>query len=196
MAQVLHQMSLLVSGNLLRNRYVAKQVVWKAFPDHDGEARRFIYRMREDEEHYPKAIVDIRSAWQPDASQVEAPVVDQFSIEPDFREGLYAFRVDACPTRWSYENGKRRIVIRDYDGQIEWLRRQTQPIGKLMSARVTNTEEISSTKEKRVNVRMVFATFQGFIDVTNPDALFDAYGNGIGRGRAWGAGMLSVRPCA
>lgn len=60
---------------------------------------------------------------------------------------------------------------------------------------VSHIQKLSFTKEKgRRNIEMVTARFDGVLRVTNPDALRAALVGGIGHGKGFGCGLLTLMP--
>jgi CRISPR system Cascade subunit CasE len=53
---------------------------------------------------------------------------------------------------------------------------------------------VTGTRENKPGLRLALTRYDGIATITNPDALRTALLNGIGRGRAFGAGLLTVAP--
>lgn len=103
----------------------------------------------------------------------------------------------------------RRIYIADPEEQLEWLRRKGEQHGfAIMSVDADSgildtmvTREVTmrgwknvNNGEERVTLTLRGCTFRGRLQVTNKSRFMDAIANGIGSGKAYGFGMLSVAP--
>lgn len=105
---------------------------------------------------------------------------------------------------------RRRIAIHKEDEQIEWLARQGERYGfKLSNLKVNQTVyNVISQKEGKLEFnkpsangvgsthRVTYgsAVFEGVLVVTDSDQFQNALFNGIGQGKAYGFGLLSIAP--
>ena len=125
---------------------------------------------------------------------------------------VLAFRLRANPTRKidtktgadrRRRNGKR-VELRGEEAQLEWLRRKSEQAGfQVLSVRadpyVPNVRAIHGTKAtgKRPGTaatRLTLASvlFEGMLRVTNTEKFRRALEQGVGTGKAYGFGLLSV----
>lgn len=103
----------------------------------------------------------------------------------------------------------RRVYISDPGEQLEWLRRKAEQHGfEVVSVDAENgipdataDREVTmrgwknvGNGEGRVTLTLRGCTFRGRLRVTNRSRFLDAISNGIGSGKAYGFGMLSVAP--
>jgi len=113
----------------------------------------------------------------------------------------WSFRLCANPVEHRYIAGKRGKVYacRSKTEQFEWLRRQAEKSGFLVEEcsiigdtwiSFDKPARDSATGFNRVRIRAV--TFAGVLTVTNADAFRRALTQGIGRGKAYGCGLLTV----
>lgn len=133
-----------------------------------------------------------------------------------------AFRLRANPTKRvgksderahekykRYEKGanRRRVELRTDEEKIEWLRRKGADAGfRLAGVRIketiANVATIADGKiksfRKDAEKPMTFgaATFEGVLEVTDADKFREALKTGIGTGKAYGFGLLSVAKSA
>ena len=123
------------------------------------------------------------------------PLLDR--IQPG---SIWRFRLTANPTMSipcpGEERGKvKAITIAAH--QREWLIRQAQRHGFLLLQDrfdvVRSEWRIFHNKGRTVSV--LSATFEGVLTVDNPKAFVDALLLGIGRGKAYGMGLLTVMSC-
>lgn len=121
----------------------------------------------------------------------------------------YAFRITANPTHRLTEGGRKQIVgHRTVEHQRRWLVEKstshgfavlpatiegtgdlTPPLALTLSDRQTSTFRRNGSK-----VTLVTARFDGALIVTNDDAFRRTLGHGIGRGKGYGCGLLTVLP--
>ena len=105
------------------------------------------------------------------------------------------------------ENGKnrRRVELRTDDEKIEWLRRKGLDAGfRLANARIKETvANVAAVAGGKIKSRrsdadkpMTFgaATFEGILEVTDAEKFRQSLKQGIGTGKAYGFGLLSVAP--
>lgn len=123
----------------------------------------------------------------------------------------FYFRVRVNPTKRTFE-GKdkrgRRVELCGQEALVSWLNRKSERHGFRLHETLSNGEEVpqysvSVTEEPKVrgwrdNKRMTFgsASFNGVLRVTDEDALRAAVLGGLGTGKAYGFGLLSLAPLA
>jgi len=147
------------------------------------------------------------------------PAVKEVTLEFHTDQRLH-FRLCANPTRRlgkgaEYNKGKR-VGIYDEEAQIEWLKRKAEMGGfYLHQVQVSRDQRYAIEKTiphkvteesagKRFTVRQSPDTlhnlmlhsvqFDGILQVTDPVAFLTAIQVGIGSGKAFGFGLLSVAP--
>ncbi len=121
------------------------------------------------------------------------------------------FRLRANPTKKvdtkSSPDGQRRngrrVDLRTEPQQMEWLSRRADdsgfrlvPVGPGSDARavrVGTSEKLRGRTASRL-VTLAGVLFEGLLEVTDPDNLRLAIREGIGPGKAFGCGLLSVAP--
>lgn len=101
----------------------------------------------------------------------------------------YRFRLFANPT--VTRNGKRLGLVSE-DAQLEWLTRQGERHGfKVEVALVTGSELLLSRKQD-TRISLLKACFEGRLQAQDSTALAAALRAGIGPGKAFGCGLLSL----
>lgn len=124
-------------------------------------------------------------------------------VEPQFRpRQILLFRLLANPTkrlgkRYGAAKGKR-VGIYAPDAQLAWLRRKGQQGGfRIISAQLdkerlqrgsVHREEISHT------LKLYTVRIEGILQVIDPDLFLKTVRAGIGSGKAFGCGLLSLAP--
>lgn len=104
---------------------------------------------------------------------------------------IYRFRLRANPI--VFRNGKRFGLIGE-DAQVAWLSRQARRYGfRIESVLVTGSQVMTAFKMgKPITLRT--ATFDGMLECTDAELLQSALLRGVGRGKAFGLGLLSLAP--
>ena len=126
------------------------------------------------------------------------------------REGqVLRFRLRANPTRKietkSTPDGQRRngrrVDLRTEQLQLEWLARRAEqagfalvpalPDGDVPAVRVGAMEKVTG-RRRRISLATVL--FDGLLEVTDPGLFRQAIAAGIGPGKAFGCGLMSIAP--
>jgi len=189
-----------------------------AFPDISNDAARaalgILYRV-EDAVAPPQVLV--QSAAAPDWSALprdsilsDPHVLRIDQVYASLEEGQnFRFRLRANPTKRVFREtprggrswvGKRVNLIREED-QIAWLQRKAEA-GGFDLLRVTTARDVPNvrtsaqprTRGRRDGRQLTFGSvlFDGELRVTDPDRLRDTLKSGIGSGKAYGFGLLSI----
>ncbi len=113
-------------------------------------------------------------------------------FDPVFSPGqLLRFRLHANPT--VSRAGKRLGLYREEE-QRRWIEERLKDRGaELLSVLISQREKRRFTKNGQT-VTLAVARFDGVLRVTDPERLRQAIANGIGHGKAFGLGLLSVAP--
>jgi len=105
---------------------------------------------------------------------------------------VWNFRLCANPVEHKKEGpaGKRGkiLALHSVPEQLEWLDRQ----GTKYGFSITSSSVIGDSWIVFGNVRIRSITFDGILHVTDADAFRIALSRGIGRGKAYGCGLLTV----
>ena len=140
-------------------------------------------------------------------------VAEQFGYDGSFESKLYDglleritngsrwhFRLKANPTIQKYDEKKGRgkvlaHITTEYQG--EWLKKQAEKNGFSLNDGewlVTGSRWYVFRKNRnhRERVKMLAATYEGILTVTDAEACRNALVKGIGREKAFGMGMLTV----
>ncbi len=113
-------------------------------------------------------------------------------FDPVFTPGqLLRFRLYANPT--VTRAGKRLGLYREGE-QWRWIEERLADRGaKLHSVLISQREKRRFTKKGQA-ITLAVAQFDGVLGVTDPEKLLQAIAQGIGHGKAFGLGLLSVAP--
>lgn len=191
---------------LLTNPQAMHAAVRSAFPPDLINESRVLWRLDSREHEHTLYVV---APELPDASNIieqagwatrEQQTADYGPLLGSLMSGQeWAFELVANPTQSvSQGKGKRgRIVAHvTHQQQLEWLRTRASSAGfEILDASVVGRENLSFHKNADSNRRRVTirtARFRGVLRVTDPELLRKVLVDGIGRGRAYGCGLLTL----
>lgn len=193
----------------------------KGRPQHERETPRSAFNILHRLERRPDGFVlYVQSSAKPDWSRLTPGYANRVEVKPI--NGLYSeisngsrlmFRLAANPTQRAGKKDKghekfqdekrRRIDIRDDAKRIQWLAKKGEHCGFSL-CRVTTRNEVASVdaiprpavkfKHDTGRVTLGSAIFDGVLEVTDADAFRSALAKGIGTGKAYGFGLMSVAP--
>lgn len=87
-------------------------------------------------------------------------------------------------------NGRREALVAESD-QLSWLRRKGDQLGfELLGATVTPVAEDGQRQKKLLHFRGV--VYEGHLRVTDANRFREALASGIGPGKAYGFGLMSI----
>ena len=185
----------------LSNRYDMHRTLVRAFaPDEHSQPARFLWRLEPMLSLASRPVVLVQSGSPAQWSALDAfpgyaqeilgnkPVDLEQLVQAGTR---YRFRLHANPT--VTREGKRLGLCQEAD-QLAWLNRQAETRGfNLIACLRSGSGRIHARQGKsrqRITVQSVL--FEGMLETNEPDGLRLAVRNGLGHGKAWGLGLLSL----
>ncbi len=129
------------------------------------------------------------------------PAVKPFELRPAVGQTL-SFRLRANPTKRlgksaEYDKGKR-VGLYDEEDQLAWLAHKGEAHGfRVLQAQVSRDGKIKDADaihrdDKTHKLELLSVQFDGILQVTDPDKLVAAVQAGIGSGKGFGFGLLSL----
>lgn len=179
------------------------RTVMRGFPENlDDHKERILYRLDQMERGDQLCLL-VQSQLEPDWTQLDPtylaqvdmdnPALKQFDPQP-VNGQRFTFRLRANPTR---RPGKRagddkgkRVGLYKIDEQIQWLNRKAESGGFLVES-VLPTQQHRADDRKR-DLKFLSVQFDGILHVTDAAHFEFILANGIGSGKAFGFGLLSV----
>ncbi len=180
--------------NEFENPYEMHRTIMRAFPEQIETDERVLFRIEGPTEQ--GIVVLVQSQYCPDWSGmgvsnnylVEWPSTKEF--DPLFESGdEYRFRLLANPTR--KENGKRLGEIGE-DNATVWLSRKADLHGFQIEEVIPIEKGFVKIRIGERNMTMYSVLFDGVLSVTDPVLLGKAYRRGIGSGKGFGFGLISL----
>lgn len=179
------------------------KTIMSAFPDNlDKAQERVLYRI-EQRAQTQQIVLLVQSLGQPDWSVLTPsytldlpnnPAIKAVNLQLQPGQRL-AFRLRANPTkRLSAGKGNKgkRIGLYKIEEQINWLQRKATDHGfAIHTAMPTQQQRVD---DRRQDLKFFSVQFDGILQVTDPDKFQAAIQSGIGSGKAFGFGLLSVAP--
>lgn len=194
----------------LANPYEMHRTVMQAFPDgHKRDAAGVLFRLDFDSRTGQPALLvqsQIEPNWHPlNAAYLQPgytpnPQVKQVQLRPQAGQ-LLAFRLCANPTKRVGAKGDEsygaRVALYKEEDQYEWLARKAAANGfRVLQAQVSHVDTVTGKLQRDPqtvhHLTLFAARFDGVLEVTDPARLRDAVLSGIGSGKAFGFGLLSL----
>jgi CRISPR system Cascade subunit CasE len=182
--------------------YLMHQLVWSAFPNREeGGAGRVLYRI-EPLRRSRLPVVLVQSERGPDWSKPLASSIllsaPHKAVRLLLRPGqVLRFHLRANPTmRRSAGVGKQgtRVGVYGEEEQRAWLARKGERNGfAVHECRVVDGGiQLCRRAAGIPPLRHLSADFDGLLEVTDPEQMVNAVASGIGSGKAFGFGLLSL----
>lgn len=173
---------------------------------------RFLFRVDQGCDGIAKLL--LQSLTEPDWSWLQDPGARSYLLSIDTENPackcvdlqlaagqVLAFRLRANPTKkLSLGRNNKRVGLYKEEEQIGWLQRKGSSAGfEVHSVRIGADEMITDTIHRQEDntthrAKLLAVTFDGLLRVTDVEALRVAVAAGIGSGKAFGFGLLSLAP--
>lgn len=184
----------------LANPYQLHRTIMRAFSDNLKDLKRegrILFRIeRKRNQNLPQVLIQstLCPNWDfilNDEYLVKNPLFKQFKY-PKFSKGnKYWFRLFANPTK---KIEGKRVGMYNEEKQYEWLKRKFELEGcTIIHANITRKEEVTARVNKK-SKQMTFygVQFEGVLQIIDPKKFKNILKNGVGSGKAFGFGLLSI----
>jgi CRISPR system Cascade subunit CasE len=193
----------------LSNAHDLHRTIMQAFPDEQREKPRADWNVLFRQEPDTNIILVQSTAQEkPDWSQLpNGYLLNHDSMDRDSKpfklqanqlqpNQIFQFRLKANASKRNKETGKVMGLFYEPD-QIAWLERQAERCGfMLQGVNVIPTPNIFGKKTKESSPIKIFTVlYQGILQVKEPELVFETICQGVGRGRSYGCGLLSIAKC-
>ena len=184
----------------LSNAHKLHQRIMQAFPDEEDrdsprEDWHILFRQEPDSD-----VVLVQSDLEPDWLKLPPKYLSQHAVKPlvfganQVAAGrVLQFRVKANPSKRDNQT-KKTIGFYHQADQLAWLERQGNRCGfRLLGVDVIPSPNVFGVKKKgSAPVRLTTVLYQGTLEVTDPKAFLAMVQQGLGRGKSYGCGLLSL----
>jgi len=119
-------------------------------------------------------------------------------VSPDFlTHKNYRFRVVVNPTQRNSQS-RKLVPIKGRENVAQWFASRAEKSWGFKvvpaSLQVDSTDVLEFRDKNQRPVTIAQAQVQGVLEVTNPEQFKQSFAQGIGRGRAFGCGLLQIVP--
>lgn len=196
----------------IQNPYSMHQSLISMFPNHCDD-NRILYRVEIDERKN-SAFIIMQSSYEPDfdakIDQGYMLTAQSKEFNPSFQKGsAFQFRLHANVVKKTKYNAEkdtsliknkteRKVLVPLYkdDEIINWLKNKAEKHGFMVSELSNYAKFYKHSRkkdiEKSMNITNFGVDYNGILTVGNPELMLDALKNGIGKGKAFGFGLLSL----
>lgn len=187
----------------LADAYEMHRTLARVFvPDESTSPARFLWRLEPPRSGAAPSEVLVQSGMPGRWSVIESLEGYASNLEPNKQVDLetfvrmgaaYRFRLVANPT--VTRDGQRFGLLRDEE-QIAWLSRKAARHGFVVVEvmRLASTKLGAGSRSGRPRLTLQSVRFEGHLSVEDPGKVSAALTEGIGHGKAFGLGMLSLAP--
>ncbi len=175
----------------ISDAYAWHRKLWESFPGHDDEKNHFLFRVDDVKRDLAVLMLSRTKPVIPEWGHWETKKI----AESFLRHTKYRFQIKANPTM-RRSRDRRRLGLYREDMLLEWINRKAAQNGfdiekneLVIGAPMDEFFVKNSRRGKHVAV-----DFKGALSVVDRDLFIDAFSNGIGSAKAFGFGMLMLRP--
>jgi CRISPR system Cascade subunit CasE len=190
-----------VAWSKARNPYELHRALWMLFPGHESDPRGFLFRVELERQGTGSELL-VQSEWAPENQASEVRVLATRTYLPKLRRGQpLRFRLTSNPVKTiKDEKGRRntkgevkscRVPLIKEDQQLDWLNRKLHEAARLETAVVHMVQPLYFRKGGGAG-KVVAVTFDGLLQVVDPDQLWQRMQTGIGPAKGFGCGLLSI----
>ncbi len=198
----MHLSKIWLAPDRLDNAWEWHRALWTLFPGirrQPGESAPFLYRM-EKMSLVQGAEVMVQSSLSPAKKSSRARLLASRDIDPRPRKGQkLAFRLTANVTKAirDKDQPERKIrvpLIKEWQ-QIDWLKRKLDGSADHFSTLHIQPHRPTYFRKGNRNRpgKIVTVSFEGILEVEDPEALVDQIAKGIGPAKAFGCGLMLLR---
>jgi len=182
----------------LSNAHKFHQRMMQAFPDEQRDRPRedwnVLFRQEVDSD-----VVLVQSSIEPDWLRLSqgyliSHAAKAWDVQADqLVDRVFQFRLKANPSKRDNQT-RKTIGLFHRPDQLAWLERQGERCGfRLRGVDVIPSPNVFGLKGNGSSpIRMTTALYQGVLEVTEPRIFLTAIQQGIGRGKSYGCGLLSI----
>ncbi|MBL3591275.1 MAG: type I-E CRISPR-associated protein Cas6/Cse3/CasE [gamma proteobacterium endosymbiont of Lamellibrachia anaximandri] len=182
------------------NPYQWHQKLWTLF-DAPNDSRAFLFHLEQTSTKQSQLL--LLSSQEAICQVPQIRVLQQKEVDYHLKSGQkLAFRLRANPIKTIKDERKRtnqkneikscRVPLVREDEQIAWLTRKLGPAAKLQECFIQEKENLYFRKKNRAG-KIAQVTFEGTLEIIDPDEFTQLILRGIGPAKAFGCGLLLIR---
>jgi CRISPR system Cascade subunit CasE len=191
---------LLLTGEQFRNPYEIHRALWSVFPVTPDQTRDFLFRV--EQRSTRQAQILMQSERQPGIETAKAQIQAYKPLDLKLPEGVQLrFLLVANPVKTIADEQRRldssgtvkkcRVPLINEEAQIAWLRRKLEGAALVSNVDIEKQLPLNFRKVGRPGKIQSYA-FKGVLQVKDTSTLKSLMQKGIGPGKAFGCGMLSL----
>ncbi|BDM82867.1 type I-E CRISPR-associated protein Cas6/Cse3/CasE [Acaryochloris marina] len=201
---ILNEQARKVQRDLGNAHHLHRQIM-QAFPDKATQHKHEDWYPRQEwhilfRQEPDSNIILVQSSIEPDWTHLPEKYLQQHITKPihyvaeQFQSGrVLQFRLRANPSKRDKETRKTVGLCKQVD-QLAWLERQSQRCGfQLHNTSIIPSPNVFGLKGKgSAPIRIKTVLYQGILQVTDAISFTETLCQGLGRGKSYGCGLLSV----
>lgn len=169
--------------------YTIHKFVYSLFP---GNQRQFLYYDQGGDLRFKRILlVSQEQPLVPEIGKIESKFIpDSFLAHP-----RYAFQVLLNPVE-QLSGSNRKIPVVAKEALRTWFARRQESWGFTTDTEVLEIFNLGVQvfRKNEMDVTLNMAEFRGVLEVSDRECFIHSFTNGIGRGKAFGFGLLQLRP--
>lgn len=172
--------------------YTIHKLVYSLFPQENETTRTFLFLYKGGDFHEKKILLlSKKEPLKPDIGFLESKELPAAFLEQDY----YGFEVQMNPVRCDSKT-RKLIPVKGKEEIAQWFSEKSGSFGFEIlpaSLSVSNTDVLQFDKDgKRVVLGKAVCT--GRLKVTDRSLFISSFENGLGKGKAFGFGLLQIVP--
>ena len=176
----------------INDEYGIHKLVYSMFPNSEDMQRDFLYLKRCGFRRNVNILVlSKRNPTIPDYCKISCKKI------PDdyFDHSEYNFMVKVNPVKRSSESTKLVPLI-EYDEMIKWFCGKAEKSGMKVDPNRLDIQDKGVDRVSKGARELIFnkATFVGNCTIVDKEAFIETFQKGFGRGKAFGFGLMQIRP--
>lgn len=180
----------------LKDVYSIHKAIYSLFPAKEGKTRSFLFADKGGSFMERRILILSRDTPdKPSCGTVESKEIDEAFLHSDY----YAFDVTVNPVKRDSKTGKI-IPVKGYASLLKWFREKVPSFGfavmpDSLTVRDIGVVQFDREKEgRREKVTLGKARFIGKLHVIDRTAFIHSFEQGLGKGKAFGFGLLQIVP--
>jgi len=176
----------------IRDSYAVHKVVYSLFPKEEGETRPFLfYESKHGSRKKRIMILSKREPNTPEYGKLSTRRIPEGFLEQE----TYGFQIRMNPVIRK-SGSKKPTPITNREELLDWFSRRATDFGFTIAEGTLQVSRVGVQQIQKGEKRITHgeATFSGVLRVEDRERFIESFRNGIGRGKAFGFGLLQLKP--